>query len=67
MDVEAVFEFVADNPPMAMIVGGILLIVLSIFTEVVNMSTTEFLRTIGLLLIGLGFILQVLWLVLKYR
>jgi len=67
MDVEAIFEFVADNPPMGLIAGGILLIVLSIFTGLVDINTTEFLRTVGLLLIGLGFILQVLWLVLRYR
>ena len=67
MDIEAIFQFVADNPPAAMIVGGVLLIVLSVLTAVVDPTTTEFLRNIGLWLIGLGFLLQVLWLVLRRR
>lgn len=67
MSVSALFEFVADNPPTALIAGGILLIVLSIVTGTVDVSTTEFLRNIALLLIGMGFFLQVLWLILKYR
>ena len=67
MDIEAIFEFVADNPPTAMIVGGVLLIVLSLLTAVVDPSTTEFLRNVGLWLIGGGFLLQVLWLVFKHR
>lgn len=65
MDIEAIFEFVADNPPAAMIVGGLLLIVLSVVTTAVDPATTDFLRTIALWLIGLGFLLQVLWLVLR--
>lgn len=65
MDVEAIFEFVADNPPAAMIVGGILLIVLSVLTGSFDAGTTDFLRTVGMWLIVGGFLLQVLWLVLK--
>jgi hypothetical protein len=67
MSVRAIFEFVAENPPTAMIAGGILLIVLSVFTGPVDVETTEFLRNVALVLIGLGFILQVLWLALRYR
>jgi hypothetical protein len=67
MDIEAIFEFVADNPPMGMIAGGILLIVLSVLTVLFDPNTTGFLRTVGLSLIGLGFILQVLWLYLRNR
>ncbi|MGD9130139.1 MAG: hypothetical protein PVH73_01030 [Candidatus Bathyarchaeota archaeon] len=67
MSVSAIFEFVAENPPTFLIGGGILLIVLSIFTGPFDVSTTEFIRNIALVLIGLGFILQVLWLVLRYR
>ena len=65
MDVEAIFEFMADNPPAIMIAGGLLLIVLSVFTAAVDLATTDFLRTIALWLIGLGFLLQVLWLVFR--
>jgi hypothetical protein len=67
MDIEAIFQFVADNPPSAMIIGGILLIVLSVFTAPVDSNTTGFLRGIALLLVGLGFLLQVLWLIIRRR
>lgn len=62
-DVSAIFEFIAENPPTAMIAGGVLLIVLSIFTAPFETNTTEFLRSIALWLIGGGFILQVIWLI----
>ncbi|MEM2087942.1 MAG: hypothetical protein QXF52_04625 [Thermoproteota archaeon] len=67
MDVSAIFEFVAENPPMALIMGGILLIVLSILTAPFDPSTTDFLRNISLILIALGFLLQVIYLLLKYQ
>lgn len=57
MDVSAIFEFVAENPPMAFIMGEILLIVLSILTAPFDPSTTGFLRNISLILIALGFLL----------
>ena len=67
LDIEAMFEFVADNPPMAMIVGGIFLILVSVLVAPFDPDTTGFLRNISLWLIGLGFILQVLWLILTNR
>jgi hypothetical protein len=67
MELEAIFQFVADNPPSAMIIGGILLIVLSVFTAQVDPSTTGSLRSIAVLLVGLGFLLQVLWLIIRRR
>jgi len=66
-EISAIFEFVAENPPMAMIVGGILLVVLSILTAYVDPGTTEFLRNLAIWLIAGGFVLQVLWLLLRER
>jgi len=66
-DVSSVFEFIAENPPTALIVGGVLLIVLSIFTAPIDPNTTEFLRNTAPWLIGGGFALQVLWLILRER
>lgn len=65
MDIEAIFQFVAENPPTALIVGGILFITLSVLTITIDPSTTEFLRTAGSWSIGLGVLLQALWLVLR--
>jgi hypothetical protein len=65
--ISAVFEFIADNPPMAMIAGGILLALFSIATTPFDATTTTFLRNLAVWLIAGGFILQVLWLVLRRR
>jgi hypothetical protein len=65
MDTQAIFQFIADNPPAAMIVGGILLIVMSVITGTIDTGTTDFLRNTGVWLIAGGFLLQVLWLVLR--
>ncbi len=65
MSVEAVFKFVANNPPSALIAGGILFAVLSVITAPFDPSSTEFLRGYAPWMIGGGFILQVVWLVLR--
>ncbi len=65
MSVEVVFEFIAENPPTALIAGGILFLVLSVFTSPFDPSSTEFLRGYAPWMIGGGFILQVIWLVLR--
>jgi len=66
--VSAMFKFVAKNPPMALITGGILLITLSIFTSPLDPATTIFLRESAGNLIFLGAFLQILWLFFKiYR
>jgi len=67
MDVSAIFEFVAENPPSALIMGGFLLIVLSVFTTPFDPSTTNSLRNIGVWCIAGGFVLQVIWLLTKSR
>jgi hypothetical protein len=58
---QAVFEFFADNPPSIAIAGGILLFLVSALTAP-DRSTTDALRSAGLLLFVIGFILQILWL-----
>jgi hypothetical protein len=65
--ISVIFEFIAENPPMAMIVGGILLALFSVATAYVDPSTTDFLRNLAVWLIAGGFVLQVLWLVLRRR
>jgi len=59
---EAIFEFLAENPPTALIVGGILMLLLSAITITLDPSTTKFLRDTGWALISLGVILNILWL-----
>jgi len=53
MVIQAVFEFVAENPPMALISGGILLLLTS--------PAYSAFAPWGGCLIALGAILQVLW------
>ena len=65
MSWEAAFKFVAKNPPTVLIAGGILFVVLSVFSAPFDPSTTEFLRSYAPWMIGGGFVLQVLWLVLR--
>ena len=67
MSVSALFEFFADNPPSISIAGGVLLIIFSVLTAPFDASTTGFLRSAGILFVLLGFILQVLWLVMESR
>ena len=64
MSVEAVFGFVARNPPTAMIVGGILCLVLSALMGPFNPSGAATLGGAAPWLVGGGFVLQVLWLLL---
>lgn len=66
-EISAIFEFIAENPPTAMIVGGILLVIISIVTASFDPDTTSFLRNLAIWLIGGGFILQILWLILRER
>jgi hypothetical protein len=66
-EISAVFEFIAENPPMAMIVGGILLALLSVLTGPIDPNSTGFLRNLAVWLIAGGFVLQVLWLLLRRR
>ncbi|MEM3698096.1 MAG: hypothetical protein QXQ94_11510 [Candidatus Bathyarchaeia archaeon] len=65
--IETFFEFFAENPPTAMIVGGILFVLLSILTAPFDSGTTEFLRNLAIWMIVGGAILQLLWLILRER
>lgn len=60
--VQAIFEFVGSNPPTALIIGGILMLVLSAITEQIEPATAQFLRSTGWALIILGVGLHMLWL-----
>jgi len=65
--IETIFEFVAENPPTAMIVGGILFVIISVFTAPLDPNTTEFLRNLAIWMIIGGVLLQVLWLIVTKR
>ena len=66
MSVEAVFEFVAENPPTMMIAGGILFILLSAMMGPFDPTGAAMLSGWAPWLVGGGVILQVLWLVLRF-
>jgi len=61
----ALFELIGDNPPTALIIGGIFMLVLSSFTGLVDPSATTFLRQSGWDLIFLGILLNVGWLIIQ--
>jgi len=62
MDIEALFEFIAENPPMALICGGILCLILGAISFPFYPETANILLSWVPWLIGGGFILQILWL-----
>jgi hypothetical protein len=66
MSVEAVFEFVAENPPTVMIAGGILFVLLSAFMGPFDPADASLLASWAPWLVGGGVILQILWLVLRF-
>jgi len=57
--VSAIFNFVAKNPPMALICGGVLLLVVSPFTK--TLSPTADYTILGGILIIVGVGLHILW------
>jgi len=62
MDIEAIFEFIAENPPMALICGGILCLILGAIIYPFYTATANILLSWVPWLLGGGFILQILWL-----
>jgi len=62
MDIEALFEFIAENPPMALICGGILCLILGAISYPFYSEIANILLSWVPWLIGGGFILQILWL-----
>lgn len=59
MAVSAMFNFIAKNPPMALICGGVLLLVVSPATK--TMSASADYSLLGVVLIGFGIVLNLLW------
>ena len=64
--VEAVFEFIAENPPTALIVGGILMLILSVILSPLDPSITSFLIRTGWGLIILGVVIHLIWLLPRF-
>ncbi len=62
--IEAIFEFAAKNPPTFLIGGGVLMYVLGSLQQLVGANGGALLGPAPWL-IGGGFVLQVLWLVLR--
>ena len=65
MSLEAIFKFIAENPPTALVVGGILFFLVGAFFAPVSPITANILLSVAPWLIGLGVVLQILWLFLK--
>jgi hypothetical protein len=66
MSIEAVFEFVAENPPTIMIAGGILFVLVSVVVGPFDPTDAGLLTSWAPWLVGGGFALQVAWLVLRF-
>ena len=63
IDFMAAFSFIAKNPPMACIVGGILFLLLSVLSLASgNLLLSLPLLVLGIALIALGVFLHLLWL-----
>jgi hypothetical protein len=67
MDIEAVFEFIANNPPSILLAGGILIFLLGISVSGFNPGQGDAMIKFAYVCIILGVILQVLWLILRER
>ncbi|HSV48917.1 MAG TPA: hypothetical protein VLH35_01250 [Candidatus Acidoferrales bacterium] len=64
--IEAAFEYTIEHPEAIMLLGGISLAFVSVFTATIDAgTTTNFLRTLAILLIGAGIVLYVLHLGLR--
>ncbi|MFA6328480.1 MAG: hypothetical protein WCY41_03470 [Candidatus Micrarchaeia archaeon] len=59
MAVDAVFHFIASNPATALICGGILLLVANPVTKAISPAMDY--SGLGVLLLGLGVVLHLLW------
>lgn len=64
--IEAAFEYTMEHPEALMLLGGIFLAFVSVFTAAIDAgTTTNFLRTLAILLVGAGIVLYVLHLGLR--
>ena len=62
-EIEAIFKFIGDNPPTALIIGGILFILLGYLSNVLwGKGSGGFLIVVGFLFIILGVVLHLKWL-----
>jgi len=59
---DVMFEFIARNPPTALIVGGIMMLLFAAFS---TGDIATFLSNTGWQLIFIGFILNVIWLYMR--
>lgn len=63
--ISVLFKFIAKNPPMALILGGILFILVSVITPGIDQATTVYLRDMATWLFIGGVLLQVFWLIMR--
>ena len=66
LEIEAVFEFVAENPPTAMIAWGILFVILFVLLRPFSPSDANVLVGLAPWLVSAGVAIHVAWLVLRY-
>ena len=62
VDIQAVFELVGDNPPTALIVGGILFLLIGVVLHTAQEGSGGLPIILGILLIALGVLLHLQWL-----
>lgn len=62
---KVIFNFIIKNPPMALIAGGILLLIMGAMMIPINSAGGWVLINYAPWLIGLGVILQIIYMVLK--
>ena len=67
VDIKAIFNFIAKNPPSILILGGILFILLGALMIPINHEGSMILLGWAPWLIGLGVLLQILWLFLHRK
>jgi type III secretory pathway component EscR len=63
---EAAFEYTMDHPESLMIISGVFLAIVSVFTAAFDISTTSFLRVLVIGLLVSGVLLYVLRLGLRF-
>lgn len=67
LTIEAIFEFIAKNPPSILIAGGILCFILGALISPTNPESARQLTDFGMWLVGLGIVLHIIWLIVRHR
>jgi uncharacterized membrane protein HdeD (DUF308 family) len=64
LDISAIFEFIADNPPGILIAGGILFLLIGVIIGLSDPSSSWIGNTIliGVILLIIGILLHIAWL-----